>query len=118
MKIVNLILLGILILLSIATGVTKLIQLPEEMELFRNAGFPDVLTMVFGVIQVLGGILLIPSKTRTYGAIIMLITFVIATVVVFMKGMVGFGVFSLLFIALAAYQWRLGSYSVLMILRL
>lgn len=101
------ILLVILILLSIATGVTKLIQMPEEMELFRNAGFSDMMTMLFGLIQVAGGILLIPTKTRKYGAIIMLLSFVIATIVVFIKGMIGFGIFSILFIALAAYQWRL-----------
>ncbi len=109
MKYVKLILLGILILLSIATGLTKLIQMPEEMELFRNAGFTDISILIFGAIQVVGGILLIPKKTRRYGAIIMAITFVIATIVVFMKGMIGFGVFSILFIALAAYQVKLNT---------
>jgi len=81
--------------------------MPEEMELFRNAGFTDTLTIIFGLIQLVGGILLIPGKTRRYGAIIMLITFIIATVVVFLKGMIGFGLFSILFIALAAYQLKM-----------
>ncbi|MEM7369141.1 MAG: DoxX family protein [Bacteroidota bacterium] len=97
----------ILILLSIATAVTKLIQMPEEMELFRHAGFSDSMTILFGIIQLVGGILLVPGKTRKYGAIVMLSTFVIATIVVFMKGMIGFGLFSMLFIALAGYQWWL-----------
>lgn len=105
MKIVNLILLILLILLSVSTGVTKLIQMPEEMELFRHAGFSDTLTIFFGVIQVIGGLLLIPGQTRRYGALVMAITFVIATIVVFLKGMVAFGLFSILFIALAGYQW-------------
>ena len=105
MKIVNLILMGLLILLSLATGITKLIQMPEEMELFRNAGFSDTLTILFGVVQVIGGIMLIPARTRSYGALLMAITFVIASVVVFMNGMTTFGLVSILFIVLAGYQW-------------
>ena len=106
MKILNMVLLVILILLSVATGVTKLIQMPEEIELFRGAGFTDLMTIIFGVIQTLGGLLLIPAKTRRIGAMIMVVTFVIATVVVFMNGMTTFGLVSILFIALAAYQLR------------
>ena len=107
MKILNTVLLVLLIVLSLATGITKLIQMPEEMELFRNAGFSDILILIFGAVQVLGGILLIPTRYRQYGAIIMTVTFVIATIVVFIKGMMGFGLFSILFIALAGYQWYL-----------
>ncbi len=107
MKTLNGILLVLLILLSLATGITKLIQMPEEMELFRGAGFPDALTIVFGVIQVVGGLLLTLTNYRSYGALIMMITFVVASIVVFVNGMLGFGLFSLLFIALAAHQWRL-----------
>lgn len=103
----NNILLGLLILLSLATGITKLIQLPEEMELFRHAGFSDTLIIILGGVQVLGGILLVPKQYRHIGALIMILTFVVASIVVFMKGMMGFGVFSLLFIALAAYQYKL-----------
>lgn len=107
MKTLNLILLIVLILLSLSTGITKLIQMPAEMELFRHAGFSDTLTIIFGVIQVIGGLLLIPSKYRKYGALIMLITFVIASVVVFIKGMMLFGLGSLSFIVLAGYQYQL-----------
>lgn len=98
MKIAKTILLVLLILLSIATGVTKLIQMPEEMELFRGAGFPDILTIVFGVVQVAGGLLLIPKNYRHLGARVMLATFCIATVVVFINEMMAFGFSSMLFI--------------------
>lgn len=104
-KIIDLMLLGALILLSIATAITKLIQMPAEIELFENAGFSLPMTIGFGIIQLIGGILLIPSSLRRYGAMIMFITFVIATAVVFYKGMIGFGCSSILFIALAGYQW-------------
>ena len=106
-NIINQVLLIILILLSLATGITKIIQMPAEMELFQYAGFTKWMIIVFGAIQVLGGLLLIPTKYRKYGAMIMLLTFAIATAVVFYKGMMGFGFASILFIALAGYQWKL-----------
>lgn len=103
MKLLKKILLALLILLSLATGITKLIQMPEEMTLFANAGFSTALTLLFGAIQVIGGLLLISAKTRKYGAIIMVITFAIASIVVFINKMTAFGLFSLLFIALALF---------------
>jgi uncharacterized membrane protein YphA (DoxX/SURF4 family) len=105
MKIVNTILLVLLILLSISTGVVKLFQMEEEMKLFRGAGISDTLTILFGVVQTIGGVLLIVSKTRKLGAGIMAITFAIATVIVFINGMIAFGFSSILFIALAVYQY-------------
>lgn len=96
-------LLAVLILLSLCTGITKLIRLPAEMELFARAGFSDGMTVLFGVVQVLGGLLLLATKTRRAGALIMAVTFVIASGVVFASGMTAFGIVSLSFIALAAY---------------
>ncbi len=101
MKIALLINRGLLTLLSVMTGVVKLVQMHEEMVIFRQAGFPDGLTMAFGLVQLVGGLLLLPGATRRAGASIMAVTFVIATGVLFVNGMVPFGVFSLLFIASA-----------------
>ncbi len=108
-NIINQVLLIILILLSIATGITKIIQMPAEMELFQHAGFTTWMIIAFGIVQVLGGILHVFKNYRKHGAILMLITFIIATIVVFIKGMIGFGIASLLFIALAGYQWKINS---------
>lgn len=105
MKIVNTILLVILILLSISTGLVKIFEMEDEMVLFRGAGISDTLTLLFGIIQTIGGILLIPTKTRRIGALIMAITFTLATIVVFINGMLVFGFSSILFIALAVYQY-------------
>ena len=77
----------------------------DEMVLFRGAGISDTLTLLFGIIQTIGGILLIPTKTRRIGALIMAITFTLATIVVFINGMLVFGFSSILFIALAVYQY-------------
>ena len=94
--------------LSIMTGVVKLVKMDAEMEIFRNIGMSDGATIGFGVLQLLGGLLLIPPKTTRLGAWIMLPTFCFATYVVFANSMIPFGISSLLFIAMAllhATRW-------------
>lgn len=107
MKALTWIAFGILILLSLSTGITKLIQLPAEMQLFRGAGFSDFWILVFGWLQVAGGLLLIWPMSRKTGAVIMMATFAVASGVVWMSGMTGFFVVSLAFILLATLPfWR------------
>ncbi len=96
---------AVLTLLSISTGLVKLAQMEEEMVIFRGAGIPDWATMVFGVVQLLGGLLLLPNRTHHIGALVMIPTFVAATGVLFVNGLIPFGVFSLLFPASAAFAW-------------
>ena len=98
----------LLTLLSLSTGAVKLAGMDAEMEIFRNIGFPDALTIAFGAVQLAGGILLLPNKTTRLGAWIMLPTYVFATGVVFANSMMAFGVSSILFIAMAwvhATRW-------------
>lgn len=92
---------AMLVLLSIATGITKLVRLPAEMALFQAAGFPDALTIGFGVLQVAGGLALLLPKTRKVGAGVMLGTFCVASWVVWVSGSFGFFLLSLAFIVLA-----------------
>lgn len=91
-----------LTLLSISTGVVKLAQMEEEMVIFRAIGFSDAMTIAFGVVQLVGGLLLLPNRTTRIGAWWMVPTFLFATGVVFANGMIPFGVSSLLFPAMAA----------------
>lgn len=90
--------------LSIMTGAVKLAQMEEEMAIFRTIGFPDGVTMAFGLVQLIGGLLLLPSKTTRLGAWVMAPTFVFATGVLFANGMITFGVVSVLFIAMAMFH--------------
>lgn len=92
----------LLTLLSIMTGVVKLAQMQEEMQIFEQAGFSTAATMGFGLVQLIGGLLLIPNPTHRIGAVVMIPTFVVATGVLFVNGLVPFGLFSLSFIASAA----------------
>ncbi len=91
-----------LTLLSISTAGVKLAGMEEEMVIFRTVGFSDAMTMAFGVVQLAGGLLLLPPKTTRIGAWVMVPTFLFATGVLFANGMVPFGVVSLLFPAMAA----------------
>lgn len=102
MKIVRTVLLVLLILLSIATGMVKVFGFEEDIEIFANMGFSFTATVIFGIIQVIGGILLIFPQTRKYGAWVMIVTFIIATTALFFSAITGFGVVSILFIMLAA----------------
>ena len=84
--------------LSIATGIFKILQQQADIELFRAIGLNEVMVTILGIVQLLGGILLIPSRTRKLGAYIMIPTFVIAAIAVFANKLIPFGIVSLLFI--------------------
>lgn len=88
-------------LLSIATGVFKVLQQEADIELFKAIGFTETMTLLLGIIQLVGGILLIPKKTRKTGGYIMIPTFIIASIAVFANAQYVFGFVSLLFIVMA-----------------
>ncbi|MBX2873560.1 MAG: DoxX family protein [Saprospiraceae bacterium] len=88
-------------LLSISTGLFKLLQQEADIQLFEKIGFNATATTIVGLVQLIGGILLIPSKTRKIGAYIMIPTFILASIAVFANGMTSFGVVSILFIVMA-----------------
>lgn len=89
------------ILLSISTGIFKLLQQEADIELFTAIGFNEVMTTILGVIQLLGGVLLIPSKSRKAGAMVLIPTFILASIAVFANNLIVFGMVSLLFIVMA-----------------
>lgn len=93
----------LLTLLGASTGLVKIFGMEKEMELFRNAGFSNTLTIVFGIVQVAATALIWFPATLKIGAGTLALTFLIATLVVFKNGMMPFGIISLLFIAMAAF---------------
>ena len=95
-------------LLSISTGAVKLARMDAEMVIFREVGFSDSMTIAFGALQLLAGLLLLPNRTTRAGAWCVLPTFLFATAVLFVNGMIPFGLGSLLFPAMAllhALRW-------------
>ncbi|WP_299535063.1 hypothetical protein [Ulvibacterium sp.] len=105
MKLLYKINLILLIALSLATGVFKILRQEADIELFKVLGMTAALTAGLGIAQVMGGILLVFSKTRKYGALLMIVTFLLATIAVFMNGMMVFGTVSLLFILMARWVY-------------
>ncbi len=79
----------------------KLMQQQADIDLFKAIGFTDSMVIIFGAVQLIGGLLLIPSKTRQLGAYIVMITFVIASIAVFANQLIVFGIVSLVFIVMA-----------------
>jgi len=75
----------ILVLLAISSGVTKIMLMPQEVQFFGSVGFSNLILIIFGASQVIGGLMLALSKTRLIGAIIIVITFIISIVVLFMS---------------------------------
>ena len=96
----------LLTLLSISTGAVKLAKMEEEMHIFRVAGWSDALTIAFGVVQLLGAISLLVRRLTVKVAVLMAFTFFVATGVLFINGMVTFGLFSVLFIVSAVVHAR------------
>lgn len=92
----------LLILLGISTGAVKLAQLPDEVRIFTAAGFGTGLFMAFGGVQIVAALLVIPDGLQRIGGALLGVTFAVATGVLFVNGMVPFGVVSLLFIAMSA----------------
>mgnify|MGYP001547720262 FL=1 len=76
-------------------------QAPQEMEFLQGVGLSKILIMVYGLVQIAGGVLLAPQKTRIFGAVLVSLAFVISTVLIFAAGNWAFGLFSVIPIALA-----------------
>lgn len=88
-------------MLSTATGVFKIIQEKADIELFEKIGMDATMTTILGVVQLIGGLLIILPKTRKIGAYIMIPTFILASVAVFANELMVFGIVSLVFILMA-----------------
>ncbi len=95
----------LLVLLGFSTGLVKVFRMEAEMLIFRKAGFPDNLTIAFGLAQIVATALVLFPPAARYGAVALGLTFAIATGVLFVNKMIPFGVFSLLFIGMAALAY-------------
>ena len=100
MKILNFLIISIITLLSIAAGLAKVMQTEQEMVFLQSFGLSSVLIIAFGMVQIVGGVLLVPSKTRMIGAVIATSAFVASTILIFIGGNLVFGLLSTIPIAL------------------
>lgn len=107
MKILNILIISVVALLSIAAGLAKVMQTEHEMQFLQSFGLSTVLIIAFGMVQIAGGVLLVPSKTRMFGAVLAISAFVASTILIFVGGNLVFALLSIIPIALTcviAYQ--------------
>ena len=103
MKIFFKVVLVILIFLAVSSGITKIMLMPQDVEFFGKYGFTDPILIAYGATQLLGGILLIMSKSRIIGAVLIAITFLISAVVLAMDGNIPVTIITLIFVFLLGF---------------
>lgn len=96
----------LVVLLGVATGLVKVFGLEADVEIFANLGFSYGATVAFGVVQTAAALLMVLPQTIRYGAVILALSFVIATLGLFITGLYTFGVVSILFILMALFAYR------------
>jgi len=86
MKAVSAFVLIVLALLAISSGITKILLMPQDVDFFGKYGFTDPILIGYGIAQLLGGVLLMFTKTRFFGAAIVAATFLVSLVPLLVEG--------------------------------
>jgi hypothetical protein len=103
MKYLKLLPIVVVSLLSIAAGAAKLFLAPQEVEFLQGIGLGIPIIVVFGAIQLLGGILLIPNKTRLISSVVVAIGFTISFGLILFNGDFVFAAVSIVPVGLALF---------------
>jgi hypothetical protein len=103
MKIFQIILLILIALMSITAGAAKALLVPEELAFLEGVGIPQTMIVIYGVLQILGGVVMLVPRTKQVGLIIAIIAFAISTVLIFISGRWSFGLVSLLPILISSW---------------
>ena len=85
-----------LALLSIAAGVAKAFHLPEEVTFLSEQGLGTNTIIIFGVVQMLGGVLALITPTQRVGLGLIGAGFLMSAMIVFVSGNFLFGLVSML----------------------
>ncbi len=100
----------VLVLLAVSSGVAKIMLVQQDVEFFGKYGFSSPVLIGFGVAQVLGGVSLIFSQTRFYGAAIVAVTFLVSLTLLLIDGNIPVSVVTLIAIlllgAVMKKSWR------------
>lgn len=90
----------LLIFLAVSSGITKVALMQQDVEFFGKYGFSDPILVVYGAIQLIGGVLLAFKKTRIVGAAVVAITFLVSLVVLLLEGNIPVSIATFVAIAL------------------
>lgn len=89
-------------LLGIAAGFAKVALVPAEVAFLNRFGFNNVLTVIYGGVQVAGGLAMMIPATRFYGSIVAAAAFALSVALLLAGGNIAFAGVSLIPVALAA----------------
>ena len=103
MKIVLNLVVAILVLLAASSGVAKIMLMPQEVGFFGEFGFTNPVLIVFGVVQLIGSILLAIPMSRIWGSLLVAVTFLVSAVLLLMGGDSGVAVITLIFVLLLGF---------------
>ena len=113
MKTVSTIILVVLVLLAVSSGITKVALLQQDIDFFGKYGFSNPILMAYGLVQLIGGVLMVLKRTRFVGATIVVITFLISLVVLLMEGNLPVSVATIVAILLLGVtmkqSWKIGA---------
>jgi len=90
-------------LLSLAAGGAKIALVPQEVVFLSQFGFVKGHTVSFGVVQVVGGLLMLIPKTRLFGALIAAAGFALSVALLMAAGNMAFAGVSLVPVLLAGF---------------
>lgn len=96
MQIVVRILVYVVAILSVAAGIPKILQMPQELGFLNSLGLSGFVVSILGAIQLAGGVMLFWSRSRLPGALLASLAFLVSSAAIFFSGNAIFGLVSLI----------------------
>ncbi len=94
------VMLVVLVFLAVSSGITKIVLTERDVEFFGKYGFTNLIVIAYGAAQLLGGILLVPPRTRITGAILIAVTFSISAILLVLDQKFLVALITLFFVAI------------------
>lgn len=85
----------LLAILSVAAGIPKIMQQPQELGFLSSIGLSGVLVSILGVVQLAGGVMLFWSRSRLPGALMAGFALLVSSAALFAGGNATFALVSL-----------------------
>ena len=97
------VLLVLISLLSVAAGLAKVAQVPNEMAFLQGLGLSKELILLFGAIQITAGCMVWVSAVRPLGLWFVFLMFLLSTAMLFVSGDLVFGLISVVPVVLTGF---------------
>ena len=76
----------VLALLAMLSGITKVLLMAQDVNFFGQFGFNNITLVAFGLVQLVGGMLMLMPKIRVIGALLVVVTFLVSAVFLALSG--------------------------------